>query len=175
MSRDLPPVLTALATISSRSLKQGKVMILAHKADLLVRSPPSSSSCPPDIPASSRSTAKERLKSILTREMDRLKSSRGGSGGRIEGISKVASSGGSWFSRLFSRGITVVVEDDEDSVDEGLIWGEKGSFRWEDIGGVDIAWGVSGLGVVNIGRDGTLRDLPEGDGLDEVKEFMISL
>lgn len=118
--------------------------------------------------------------------MDRLKSARvNSSGGRIEGMSKVATSGGGWFSRLFggsARGGGSVAEGEgEGDEDESLIWGTKGPFRWEDIEGVDIEWGCSGLGMVDVGQKvekGEKEQATEargGDGLDDVMRFLSDL
>ena len=114
--------------------------------------------------------------------MDRLKTARGagGVGGRIEGMGRVAgSSGGSWFARLFgvSRARSEENEGEgEGDGDEGLIWGGKGPFRWEDVEGVEVEWGVSGLGMVSTGKpavgDG---DGEQGDGLSELEAFLRGL
>jgi signal recognition particle receptor subunit beta len=114
--------------------------------------------------------------------MDRLKSARVSSGGRIEGISRVATT--SLWSRLFGGGVVVPEEDTETEVDETLIWGsEKGSFRWEEVEGVDVQWGASGLGMVSVGRPGreaevmptVSESVDGGNGLDEVKRFLWDL
>ncbi len=176
--RDLPPLLTSLCNRALRSsLPPPKLLILAHKADLLIRPTPPSSPSPPNIPSTIRSTARERLKSILTREMDRLKSVRGGGGvgGRIEGMGKVSrTGGGGWFSRLFGASQSVSSEGEgEGEEDEALVWGGKGPFRWEDMEGVSVAWGVSGLGMVNVGKQvAAVSEVEEGDGSDELKEFL---
>ena len=180
--RDLPPLLASLSQISIQtSAPTPKLLILAHKTDLLVRLTSPSSPCPPNLPSAIRSTARERLKSILTREMDRLKSARGGGGigGRIEGMGKVAGAKrGGWLSQLFGGGQDASVGDEggEGVEDEGSIWGGKGEFRWEDVEGVDIEWGVSGLGMVDIGKQvRTMENQTSGDGLNELEAFLLSV
>jgi signal recognition particle receptor subunit beta len=98
--------------------------------------------------------------------MDRLKSARGAVGGRIEGMGRVASSGGSWWSRLFGGGGGSVSEGEEVEEDEGLVWGTKGPWRWEDIEGVETEWAASGLGSIRDAKGDA------GQGLDELKEFL---
>jgi signal recognition particle receptor subunit beta len=98
--------------------------------------------------------------------MDRLKSARGAVGGRIEGMGRVASSGGSWWSRLFGGGGGSVSEGEEVEEDEGLVWGAKGPWRWEDIEGVETEWAASGLGSIRDAKG------EAGQGLDELKEFL---
>ncbi|WVF72454.1 hypothetical protein IAT40_007269 [Kwoniella sp. CBS 6097] len=179
VAEELPPILSALSNLAIRlppSSPPPKLLILAHKADLLARPAPPNTHSPPEIPEATLSTATDRLKSILTREMDRLKTSRESTGGKIEGMSRV--SGGSssgFFGRLFGFGGSGAVaggsgEDDEDEVDESLVWGGKGSFRWEDVEGVEIEWAASGLGVPASGKNGEAKE--EGNGLDEVKRFI---
>ncbi|WVQ98487.1 hypothetical protein IAU59_005613 [Kwoniella sp. CBS 9459] len=178
VAEELPPVLSALSNLAIRlppSSPPPKLLILAHKADLLARPAPPTTHSPPEIPETTLSTATDRLKSILTREMDRLKTSRESTGGKIEGMSRVT--GGSstgFFGRLFGLGGSGAVvpggEDDEDEVDESLIWGGKGPFRWEDVEGVEIEWGASGLGVPASAKGTEAKE--EGNGLDEVKRFV---
>lgn len=107
--------------------------------------------------------------------MDRLKSARGGSGGKIEGMGKVSgSSSGGWFSRLFgagSSGVGVSEGEGEGEEDESLVWGGKGAFRWEDVEGIEIEWAASGLGAVKGGEKEKV-DVDEGNGLDEVRRFL---
>ncbi|OCF35259.1 signal recognition particle receptor subunit beta [Kwoniella heveanensis CBS 569] len=181
VAEELPPVLSALSNLAVRlppSSPPPKLLILAHKADLLARPAPSTTHSPPEIPETTLATATERLKSILTREMDRLKSSRESSGGKIEGMSRVSGSSSSgFFGRLFGFGSGSGAaiggsggDDDEDDVDEGLVWGGKGPFTWEDVEGVEIEWAASGLGVPASGKNGEATE--EGNGLDEVKRFV---
>lgn len=143
-----------------------QLLILGHKTDLLSGKEGKS---PADLNSDARRTATERLRSILTREMDRLKSARGGSGGRIEGMSKVQTSRGFW-SRLFgaARAGEVAAEGEDD---EAMIWGGPGSFRWEDIEGVDISWGVSGIGPSN----SLVANSEKGNGLHELEDFLWDL
>lgn len=158
-SRELPPILTSLASAaSSRPFNSDptRLLILGHKADLL-RSD------------KALETARERAKSILTREMERLKTARGagGVGGRIQGMSKVQTRQGFW-ARLF--GSSKAEAEAEDGEDEGLIWGGQGPWSWDDIEGVEVVWGASGLGETKpIGEEGA-----EGD-LGEVKDFLWEL
>jgi signal recognition particle receptor subunit beta len=171
-SRQLPPILSALANLANQTGRFPRLLILAHKTDLLVRPTPPANPSPPEIPAQTRQVAIERLKSILTREMDRLKAARtAGVGGRIEGMSKVASGGRGWFGKLFA-GAEVEGEVEED---EGLVWGGKGPFGWEDIDGVEIEWGCSALGMVNMAGTGAAKDGEQGNGLDEVRTFLWDL
>lgn len=162
-----------------------RLLLLAHKTDLLIRPTPPSHPSPPDIPAQTRTVATERLRSILTREMDRLKSARANSsGGRIEGMGKVATSGGGWFSRLFggngNAAVAATEGEGEGEEDDSLMWGAKGPFKWEEIDGVEITWGCSGLGMVDVGTTaGSQKDVEgdvvEGDGLSEVRSFLLDL
>ncbi|KAK8869965.1 hypothetical protein IAR55_000535 [Kwoniella newhampshirensis] len=177
VTEELPPVLTALTNLSLRlppSSPLPKVLLLAHKTDLLVRPAPPSTHSPPDISSATLTTSTDRLRSILTREMDRLKSARGGSGGKIEGMGKVAGgSSGNWFSRLFGAGsgaVGVSEAEGEGEEDEGLVWGGKGPFRWEDVEGVDIEWAASGLGLVQ--GEKVKGEVEEGNGLDEIRKFL---
>ncbi|KIR69809.1 signal recognition particle receptor subunit beta [Cryptococcus deuterogattii CA1014] len=170
VAEQLPPILTALSNISARlppSAPPPKLLLLAHKADLLARPTPSSSHCPPEIPSSTLTASTDRLKSILTREMDRLKSTRGGTGGKIEGIGKVAGTSGGFFSNLFGGRAGDAGGEDEGDEDESLIWGGKGPFKWEDVEGVEVEWGASGLGATK-GK----TEAENGNGLDELKVFL---
>jgi signal recognition particle receptor subunit beta len=102
--------------------------------------------------------------------MDRLKSARAaGVGGRIEGMSKVATTGRGWFGKLFA-GAEVEGEVEED---EGLVWGGKGPFRWEDVDGVEVDWGCSALGMVNMVS--AAKEAEQGNGLDELRNFLWDL
>ena len=104
--------------------------------------------------------------------MDRLKSARAaGVGGRIEGMSKVTSSSGGWFGKLFSSSATQVEGEVEE--DEGLVWGGKGPFKWEDVDGVEVDWGCSALGMVSVVKEA--KEVQEGNGLDEVRSFLWEL
>ncbi|WVR05029.1 hypothetical protein IAU60_002041 [Kwoniella sp. DSM 27419] len=176
IAEELPPVLSALANVATRlppSAPAPKLLILAHKADLIARPAPPTTHSPPDIPETTFTTATDRVKSILTREMDRLKSSREASGGKIEGMGRVAGgSSAGFFGRLFgSSGAGVSETADEGEEDEGLIWGGKGPFRWEDVEGVEVEWGASGLGVPTRDKAGE-GDKQQGNGLDQVKRFI---
>lgn len=90
-------------------------------------------------------------------------------------------------------------EEGDGQEDEGLIWGGRGAFRWEDVEGVDIQWGVAALGpVVGAGSAGPAsageqglakgknaekggegddesQEEDEGKGVTEVKEWMYDL
>lgn len=145
-----------------------QLLILGHKTDLLSGDSTDSKS-PADLSSSARATAAERLRSILTREMDRLKAARGGSGGRIEGMGKVQTSRGFW-GRLFGAARAGEIEAEGED-DEAMVWGGPGQFRWEDVEGVDVAWAVSGLGRAN-----ALTANPErGNGLEELEDFLWDL
>ncbi|KAI9638565.1 signal recognition particle receptor beta subunit-domain-containing protein [Dioszegia hungarica] len=170
IAEELPPILTTVASASLASGQPTKLLLLASKADLLSRPSPTTPS--PTLSASTRQTAADRLSSVLTREMDRLKQSRASTGGRIEGIGRVQSSGGTGLAGLWKRFFGGRgggdVDDAELEEDETLVWGGRGTFRWEDVEGVEIAWGVSALGAVKAVGE-------EGEGLDEVREWLRSV
>ena len=130
---------------------------------------------PPNVPESVQSTATERLRSIVTREMDRLKAARGATGGKIEGMSRVAgSSSGGFFGRLFSSAPAEDGAEGED--DESLVWGGRGAFQWADVEGVEVEWAASGLGMVRVGKEAAAGDvIEEGDGLDALKGFLCAI
>lgn len=175
--RELPPLLTQLAGSASRrglSAPPPRLLILANKTDLLARSTAGETPSPPELSQQARSTALERVKSILTREMDRLKSARGagGVGGRIEGMSRVSSSGGGFWARLFGSGASKEPEATTED-DEALVWGGAGAFRWEDVEGVEVSWGVSGVGAASTTT--TEATSERGNGLDELTYFLWDL
>lgn len=131
--RALAPVLTALA---STHPAERKLLILAHKADL----------------ARGQTQALDRVRTVLSREMDGLKAARGASGGRIEGIAKVQTRKRWW---------AAASPEEPQDVDEGLVWGGVGGFKWEDVEGVEISWAASALG--------------EENGLESLKEWIEAL
>lgn len=147
-----------------------------------MRPAPAPRPSPPHLPPSTVQTATERLRSVLTREMDRLKGARGAAGGRIEGMGRVAGGGGGWWARLFvwgsggGAGAEAGADEQEQDEDETLLWGGKGPFRWEEVEGLEIEWGASGLGMVSVvkaGKEGiATEEAEEGDGLDAVKRFL---
>jgi len=103
--------------------------------------------------------------------MDRLKAARGSTGGKIEGMGKVAgTSSGGFFGKLF--GGAPAEEGGEGEEDETLIWGGRGPFKWEDVEGVDIEWAASGLGMVKMGKEAFGKEVEEGDGLNDLKRFL---
>ncbi|WVW83319.1 hypothetical protein I302_105338 [Kwoniella bestiolae CBS 10118] len=165
VAEDLPPILTTLSNLSLTHSEPIKFLILAHKSDLLTRSTG-------EIPESSLFTARDRVKSILTREMDRLKATRtkSGAGGKIESMGKVAGTSSSgFFARLFGAGSGGVgVEGEDEGEDESLIWGGKGGFSWDDVEGVEVSFGASGLGPVGLKEETEAG----GNGLDEVRNFI---
>ncbi|WWD01599.1 hypothetical protein V866_008544 [Kwoniella sp. B9012] len=166
VAEDLAPILVTLSNLNITTQSEPtKLLILAHKTDLLTRSSSG------EIPESSLTTARERVKSILTREMDRLKATRtkSGAGGKIESMGKVAGTSSSgFFVRLFGNASTGVgLEGEDEGEDESLIWGGKGGFSWDDVEGVQITFGASGLGPV-----AAMKGEKEGNGLDEVKSFI---
>ena len=168
MSRLLPPLLTTLASRATQTNTPVRLLLLASKADLLIR--PSPTSTCPSLPAATRQTAIDRIQSILTREMDRLKQTRASTGGRIEGISSVASTSKSWTRFLGLGGASKAIEGEgEVEEDEGLVWGGKGGFRWEDIEGVEIAWGAAALGPAKKPVNETEE---VGEGLKELREWI---
>ncbi|KAL1411214.1 hypothetical protein Q8F55_002165 [Vanrija albida] len=175
VAEELPALLSALAGASNRrglSSEPARLLILAHKTDLLAKS--STTASPPDLTSQARTTALERVRSILTREMDRLKASRGsgGVGGRIEGMGRVASGGKSFWARLF--GSAAAEEPDAGNEDdEALVWGSAGAFRWEDVEGVEVSFGTSGVGAAKAVGAGSVADA--GNGLDELNDFLWDL
>ena len=65
---------------------------------------------------------------------------------------------------MFGGGAAVETEEGEE--DEGLVWGGKGGFKWEDVEGVKVVWGASALG----GKEP--KEEEEGAGLREVQDFL---
>jgi signal recognition particle receptor subunit beta len=115
--------------------------------------------------------------------MDRLKSARSTIGGKIESISSVSSGKQAGIVanilRLFGIGgrekgeiVDEVAEEDA----EGMIWGDKGSFKWEDVDGVDIEWAVSSISADNKRKaeDETEAEVVE-DGLEEIRSWFEGL
>jgi signal recognition particle receptor subunit beta len=154
-----------MASAGLRRANPLRLLICAHKADLLRVGDKTVI-----MPAATAVAAQDRVRSILTREMDRLKGARGRAGGRIEGMARVASGRGGWFSRLFG-GSNTPAPTAEDEDDDAAVWGGAGGFRWDDVDGVDVAWGASALGPA-----GGEADVEEHDGgLDELTEFMAGL
>lgn len=144
-----------------------RLLILAHKADLLSRPISDATLSPPDINEQTRSTAEERVRSVLTREMDRLKSARSASGGRIEGMGRVATQQ-SWWAKLFGTP-EPVAENTED--EEALVWGGAGAWSWDDVEGVEVEWGVTGLGApAKLTEEGE-----QGDGMQDLTDFLWDL
>lgn len=90
-------------------------------------------------------------------------------------MSKVASSGGGWFGKLFSASSAASTGevDGELEEDEGLVWGGKGGFRWEDVDGVEVDWACSALGMVSVVK--AEKEGEQGDGLDELRTFLWDL
>ena len=63
--------------------------------------------------------------------------------------------------------------EDEEGEEEGLIWGGRGSFRWEDVEGVEVLWASSALGVAKTGKEKEVaKDATDGDGLDDLKRLL---
>ncbi|ORX39712.1 signal recognition particle receptor beta subunit-domain-containing protein [Kockovaella imperatae] len=179
----LPSLLTLLASTASQRPHGDPIqlLILSHKTDLLIRpSPPAG--IRPVIPESTRTTALERLKTILTREMDRLKSARGTQSGKIEGMSRVPSSTTSFWSRLFGgSNVAVSSEGLENEDAEGLIWGGKGPFSWNDVEGVEVKWGCTALGGAKSSSTAAEMKMAKEesdeekgpDGLDDLRDFLL--
>ncbi|BEJ12858.1 hypothetical protein CspHIS471_0300320 [Cutaneotrichosporon sp. HIS471] len=168
VTEQLPPLLTAMAGTASRrgfNTSPLRLLILAHKADALSREDTALS--PPDLAPQTRQTAEERVRSVLTREMDRLKSARSASGGRIEGMGRVATQRG-WWARLFGAP-EPVAENTED--EEALVWGGPGAWNWDDVEGVDVEWGVTAVG----GAKPLTEECEEGDGLQDLTDFFWDL
>jgi signal recognition particle receptor subunit beta len=86
-------------------------------------------------------------------------------------MSKVASSGRGWFGKLFA---SAEVEGEVEE-DEGLVWRGKGPFRWEDVDGVEVEWGCSSLGPVNMASSAKAGDQGTGNGLDDLRYFLWDL
>jgi signal recognition particle receptor subunit beta len=174
ISRELPNILTRLASTSltSSHLPAPKLLILAHKADLLLRTISNPNPKPTPLDDKTKKMALERAKTVITREMERLKSARGTTGGKIEGIDAVPSSSSSGLlSRFFGTSSssgekpTVISEQGMEEA-ELMLWGQSGRFSWDEIEGVDVDWAVSGLGNAS--------DAVE-DGLEELKDWLSEL
>ena len=189
--RQLPPILIQLAasSLSNPTHPIPRLLILAHKTDLLSRSPTPLS---PEETLKLKSTAVERTKLILTREMDKLKSSRGTSSGRIESIERVPTSSSSTsgiLTRIFpflfssptsSAGAAGQDDDDSTSTEEAemMVWGREGRFEWDHVEGVEVMWGASSVrpavgGDVKPGMKGVEEE--ERDGLEDVREWLRDL
>ena len=52
-----------------------------------------------------------------------------------------------------------------------MVWGGPGAFRWEDVEGVDISWGVSAVGPANA----LIASKERGNGLNELEDFLWDL
>lgn len=180
--RELPAVLTRLAasSLSSSSAPIPRLLILAHKSDLLSRSATNEKSSTSTLDEKTKTTAIERTKLILTREMDRLKSARGTTSGRIEGISQVplASTPSSFFgirlnlnpfSRRGAAGSSKPTVLSEEGMDEAemMVWGQTGRFSWDEVEGVDVQWAASGMtsAAASAGND----------GLEDVRRWLADL
>lgn len=125
---------------------------------------------------------------IVTREMERLKASRGSTSGRIESISSIASAGSApsllnlfgllSFNKRQSSGPVVLSEEGLEEA-ESMIWGQVGKFKWEEVDGVEVEWGVSGLAELQVGQKGVgsaKAEVGEGDdGLNEVREWLYNV
>lgn len=186
MNRELPSILTQLASnsLTSSLAPLPHLLILAHKADQLARgiSAPSATtnSSNEALDPKIRTLAIERLKTVLTREMDRLKSARGSTSGRIEGISSIPSSTSStWnpFKLLFGNKAVpkqLVLSEEGIEEAEAMIWGQPGRFKWEEVEGVTIDWAVSGLPEMQASNKIGVQDSKrnENDGLSEVRDWL---
>jgi signal recognition particle receptor subunit beta len=166
--REIPTILMSLAAQSLRTLHSPRLLITIHKSDSLPLKP---------------SQTLARIRQSLTNEMDRLKSARSTIGGKIESISSVSSGKQAGIVanilRLFGIGgrekgeiVDEVAEEDA----EGMIWGDKGSFKWEDVDGVDIEWAVSSISADNKRKaeDETEAEVVE-DGLEEIRSWFEGL
>jgi signal recognition particle receptor subunit beta len=152
-------------------------LILAHKSDLLSRSATNEKSTTTSaLDEKTKTTAIERTKLILTREMDRLKSARGTTSGRIEGISQVplASTPSSFFgirlnlnpfSRRGAAGSSKPTVVSEEGMDEAE--SQTGRFSWDEVEGVDVQWAASGMtsAAASAGND----------GLEDVRRWLADL
>lgn len=165
--REIPPVLMSLAAQSLRTSNSPRLLITIHKSDSLPLKP---------------SQILTRIRHSLTNEMDRLKSSRSTIGGKIESISSVSSGKQvgvvASLLRLFGIGggekgemVDEVAEEDA----EGLIWGDKGSFKWEDVEGVEIEWSVSSISADKKNPEGENEAEDVEDGLDEIRSWLEGL
>ncbi|KAJ9113961.1 hypothetical protein QFC19_000157 [Naganishia cerealis] len=195
--RELVPILISLCarSLTNGSQEPPKLLIMGNKADLLTKpssvanqplsSPATSKATSPSLDAKAYTLARERLESLLTRELTRAKSSRASSTGRIEGIDAVPSGTVStsllgYVKRLLRLGTGAAVgqagEAERDAKEEewrveqaeDAMWGERnGSFKFSDVDGVDIQFAVgSAMGG---------KGLESQDGLTELKDWLSEL
>lgn len=127
--------------------------------------------------------ALERLKLVLTREMDRLKSARSTVGGKIEGMDAVPSGSSSSFVssilEFFGYGhsprmqVPSMLGNQTEEEAQMMIWGQHGRFKWEEIEGVDIEWAVSGMGADEAEEAAEEESISRNkDGLKEVRRWL---
>lgn len=154
-SRDLVPVLTALA--AKQSATPPRLLIIANKTDLLIPTSSTANGETSAIPSKTRQLALDRLTTLLTRELTRIKSSRlSTSSSRIEGIDRVASSSSGSLLGFVKRFFTGAgaVEEKEAEADGEAVWGGAGPFEFKDVEGVEVEFAVGsavregGLGEV---------------------------
>lgn len=107
--------------------------------------------------------------------MDRLKSARQATSGRIEGIGAVPLTSttssffglGRFFSRSKSSSGAGALSDEGLAEAQAMIWGQNGKFSWDEVEGVDVQWSASG----NTPGDGEKGQ----DGLKDVREWLSRL
>ncbi|KAJ9116933.1 hypothetical protein QFC22_004591 [Naganishia vaughanmartiniae] len=193
VAEELVPILTTLCakSLSNQTQTPPKLLIMGNKSDLLVKptstQPGTTTTATPKgtLDVKTRALARERLESLLTRELSRAKSSRASRTGRIESIDAVPSSNSSfsllgYLKRLFrldpgvTPGAGVVGEKEEEwkvEQAEDAMWGERnGTFRFEEVEGVDIEFAVGS--AVGRGADGKRS---EEDGLGELRDWLSEL
>jgi signal recognition particle receptor subunit beta len=152
--RELIPILTTLCARahSNPSAPPPHLLILANKSDLLTKPSQSTSTAPSD--TKTRTLAHDRLITLLTRELDRAKASRASTTGRIDAIDHIPSASTTsfspitWIKRFFGGAAAPTAgttADESWAVEraEEALWGGRGDgFRFEDVEGVDVEFGV---------------------------------
>ncbi|KAJ9101728.1 hypothetical protein QFC21_003067 [Naganishia friedmannii] len=188
VAEELVPILTSLCakSLANPTRQPLKLLIMGNKADLLVKpsaTQPSSATITNNgtMNTKTRALARERLESLLTRELTRAKSSRASTTGRIEAIDAVPSSGSSlsllgYLRKLLRIGGGATVgaglgeKEDEWKLEEAedAMWGGRnGTFRFEEVEGVDIEFAV-GCALGGKGQE-------EKDGLGELRDWLSDL
>ncbi|KAJ9122737.1 hypothetical protein QFC24_004166 [Naganishia onofrii] len=179
------PILTSLCakSLANASQQPPKLLIMGNKADLLAKpsatQPASSTTTNATLlDSKTRALARERLESLLTRELTRAKSSRASTTGRIESIDAVPSSTSSlsflgYLKKLLRIGGAVNVgagvgeKEEEWKLEEAedAMWGGRnGTFKFEEVEGVDIEFAVGSA----IGGGAQ-------EGLGELREWLTEL
>lgn len=178
-----------------------RLLILSHKSDTLggrsssTTTTTSSTAAAAVIDDKTASLSLDRTRSVLTKELTKLKSARSTLGGKIEGMSAVpmsadgGSSGmGGLFGKLFGRQqLASTTSDDQDSGDgtsssvhdleaaEAMIWGSGGrqeNFDWAQLDGVQVEWAASALPGLKATVGPQATGDGEPDGLKSLREWL---